>query len=436
MLPLVKKLAGSSSVQSIGMALLLLLHLVLARILGASNYGEYIYVISWITIAAMFGKFGMDVMLVRLVSADVSSNLASNAKAILSWGFKWAASFTTVSMCILLSVYFLVNQNVSGTIIVGCLYLFVLTTSFCQKGALVGLGSAAMSKLPTEVLRPSLMILLVLVLWLSVDEVGSNAAMWAMLASSLVAFGVGQCIWSYSLRAKRSLGLAPSAADNFVPPRLSEIWPFVAVSVAGSFNKNVDIILLGSITGPESVAYYSVASRVANLALFVQRAATPIALPKISTAFLTDQLPALNQELSKLTLIVAGLTLSFVIVVLLFGSSILQAFGTSFVEGYPMLVILVLAHYTNVSFGFCNPYLSMTGNQSTAAKAVWIAAGLNIILNLCLIPAHGAFGAAIATGSSVIVWNILLFYHCKKLLGVNTSALSAALEMVRLVRGK
>ena len=136
--------------------------------------------------------------------------------------------------------------------------------------------------------------------------------MWAMLASSLVAFVVGQCIWSYSLRAKRPLGLAPCTADNFVPPRLSEIWPFVAVSVAGSFNKNVDIILLGSITGPESVAYYSVASRVANLALFVQRAATPIVLPKISTAFLADQLPALNQELSKLTLIVAGLTLSWV----------------------------------------------------------------------------------------------------------------------------
>ena len=49
----------------------------------------------------------------------------------------------------------------------------------------------------------------------------------------------------------------------------------------------------------------------------------------------------------------------------------------------------------------------MTGNQNIYASILLIGAILNIVLNLILIPLYGINGAALASMSSLIVWNFV-----------------------------
>ena len=62
----------------------------------------------------------------------------------------------------------------------------------------------------------------------------------------------------------------------------------------------------------------------------------------------------------------------------------------------------------------------MTGNQNIYASILLIGALLNIVLNLILIPLYGINGAALASMSSLIVWNLSMVLVVKKKFGFYT----------------
>jgi O-antigen/teichoic acid export membrane protein len=52
--------------------------------------------------------------------------------------------------------------------------------------------------------------------------------------------------------------------------------------------------------------------------------------------------------------------------------------------------------------------LNMTGHERDSAWGISAAAGVNVLLNLALIPSFGIEGAATATAASLAIWNIIL----------------------------
>ena len=62
----------------------------------------------------------------------------------------------------------------------------------------------------------------------------------------------------------------------------------------------------------------------------------------------------------------------------------------------------------------------MTGNQNIYAIILLIGAILNVVLNLILIPLYGINGAAIASMSSLIVWNLSMVLVVKQKFGFYT----------------
>ena len=64
--------------------------------------------------------------------------------------------------------------------------------------------------------------------------------------------------------------------------------------------------------------------------------------------------------------------------------------------------------------------LQMTGNQNIYAIILLIGAILNVVLNLIFIPLYGINGAAIASMSSLIVWNLSMVLVVKQKFGFYT----------------
>ena len=75
-----------------------------------------------------------------------------------------------------------------------------------------------------------------------------------------------------------------------------------------------------------------------------------------------------------------------------------------------------------VAFGSLGTILNMVGQERLSLVGVGIALGLNVLLNAILIPRFGANGAAVATGTSLIVRQTLLWYWLRRRLGLRSSA--------------
>ena len=97
-------------------------------------------------------------------------------------------------------------------------------------------------------------------------------------------------------------------------------------------------------------------------------------------------------------------------------------FGSEFTRGAIALAILSAAQLVNAFTGPANSLLNMTGHEDDQLKAMTVGVAINAALNALLIPRWDIVGAAIATGTSLIVWNILLVRMVRNQLGLNATA--------------
>ena len=76
---------------------------------------------------------------------------------------------------------------------------------------------------------------------------------------------------------------------------------------------------------------------------------------------------------------------------------VMLIFGSDFISGYPILMILVTAAFIQAIFGIGGTTLNMTGFPKINLINTIIACGLNFVLNIILIQKMGGKGAALAT---------------------------------------
>jgi O-antigen/teichoic acid export membrane protein len=112
------------------------------------------------------------------------------------------------------------------------------------------------------------------------------------------------------------------------------------------------------------------------------------------------------------------------ILFLLVGENILNlVFGSDYTQAYGVLSILIVGQLLNVMFGSVGMVLNMTGNQSYAARIAGMAAILNIVMNLIMIPNFGGEGAAVSTAVTLFIWNSLMYKSVKINTKLNPSIL-------------
>ena len=97
-------------------------------------------------------------------------------------------------------------------------------------------------------------------------------------------------------------------------------------------------------------------------------------------------------------------------------------FGPALASAYVLLVILLGVQLVNPAAGFVGFLRNMTGREQETARGIAIAAGINIVPNLLLIPRLRIKGGATATAVSTVVWNALPWWAVRKRLGINSLA--------------
>jgi O-antigen/teichoic acid export membrane protein len=189
--------------------------------------------------------------------------------------------------------------------------------------------------------------------------------------------------------------------------------------VGGAAYSWVDVVVIGFFLSQAHVGAYELAWKVASVVLVFTDAVATAAFPQLSEYAAKDRFDRIEDTLPRL------ITPSLMVIIpALFGTLVLSqeilriVFGPEFVLASVALVVLMA---NNISSGFYRPVsrtLKALDRPDLNARAVEVNVGLNVVLNVALIPNFGLVGAAVATTTASLVGNLLALTYLTRLIDV------------------
>ena len=386
----------------------------LAKILGATGLGVYAYAFTWVNLLNIFALLGIHELIIRDLAIFRSSNQEKYLKGMLLWANLVVLLSSVIMTVLAVGSVWLFSQSIDYKIAMTIAFLSLpfLALSSIRTSALRAWEHILWSQIPEAVIRPVAFLLLLTGFYLTLGNgLSVRAVVTLASGSTVLAFLCG----SYLLQRLTS---QPHVVPDIIHRRwLKDALPFLLFGGILLINTRSDLIMVGLFLTSKEVGIYSVVVRLAELITFVLFAANTAAGPVIAKLFHSKDMKNLERTVRLSTLGVFLLSLPIGIMLILFGKLGLGVFGQEFVEGYPVLIVLVCGQLINTATGITAQVLNMTHHQNDTAKALGVSAILNIVLNAVLIPRFGVMGAAYATSISLALWNVILIFVVYKRLG-------------------
>lgn len=231
------------------------------------------------------------------------------------------------------------------------------------------------------------------------------APLWALpyLPAAAVA-----ALW---LRRIRRSSPAPGAAGRGVPAPLAGFWRFTApralASLAQITIQRLDIVLVAILRGPAAAAVYTAATRFLVAGQLGNGALSMAAQPRFTELFTMGNRRAARHLYQATTGWLILLTWPLYLLAVVYGPQVLTLFGHSYQAGHPVMIILGLTMLLATACGQVDMVLITTGRSGWSLANGLLAVGINITLDLLLIPRYGITGAAVGWAAAIIVTNLL-----------------------------
>lgn len=421
---LLRRALGSAAIQAVSRLLTLGFGIVLARGLGAEGYGVYSYAIAVMTLLMVAAEAGVPTLVMREVAASEARERWGVLHGVLRWAARFVAlTSTTIALIGLIGLWSMA-ETISPTALYTALAMLLTlplmaganTTMF----AIRGLHRIVFSQVVDLLLRPVLPLILVIgIFWFLPEQRQPQSVMAAQFIAALAVLIFG------TVALQR---LTPKAARNARPVYHRRAWlrsalPFTLIGGAGIINTHTDIIMLGWFTTSNEIGIYRVAVQGATLVGFSLQVVNAVVAPQFSRLHARGDLEHLQEIVTQSARWVLLLAVPVAVLLIVAGGLLLRwVFGVEFTPAHLPLAILTLGQLVNATFGSVGFLLNMTGHEAVAARTLWQAALLNIVLNLAFIPLFCLTGAALATAISLAIWNVLLYRQVKKRLGINSTA--------------
>lgn len=400
--------AGAFLVRVCGIGILFFLHLLLANVLK-DQYGIYAYVISWVAVLGIVSVLGMDILAVRYVSEFRTHKQWGLLRGLLQVVFGGAfltSLLVGVGMAVLAGFWPapLSPQLRYSLIIAGIVIIPLVAFLDVTRGVMQGLLHVTWAFLPRTFFSP--LFLIVVIVGLFYFGIPLSAS-W-VLGVQAISFGFALAISLLNLRHFLRQETIQASPERKTKEWLCISIPMLFVSGFVIINTRMDILMLGAFQDTTQVGIYSVAVQVSQLAHFVHVAICSMVAPLISSLYSQNRREALQRLLAWATLGGVVFTVPLSLVMLIFGRSILGMFGSSFVDGYEALLILIVGRCLCTLSGTTGQLLQMTGHQKNALYIFGVSLLINFLLNALLIPSWGMIGAAVATMISAIIREICM----------------------------
>ncbi len=404
------------------------LQVLLARVLKVEEYGTYVYVLTWANLIVLFTKLGFDGASKRLLPLFKNRNQKYHFRAYVGYSSR-VSFFIGVVLLMAALIYFsfdnVMGQSLKLTFIAGFVLVVVNTQLGLVTAFLEGMREIVKSMIPLYYIRPVLTALGISVFFLLNYPVTSVYAMWINVVATLVSTIV---IWQW-FKPLLDDGKKTDIDIPIIDKAEKKEWRRIAYSlllVSGTIIllTETDTVMLGLLDSTTTAGIYQTAIKIGHLAMFGFNSIEMVIAPTIAGLYAVRKFGEIQNILRKGVTLMMIFTLPMILLLWFFGDWFLKLYGVEFMVGFTSLKILLACQVVNVTVGSAINLMIMTKFEKEALYILASSLLLNIILNWFLIPIYGMEGAAAATGTTTVVWNLGMYIFIRFKIKLDPTALS------------
>lgn len=405
----IAKGAGISLAGSVtGRLFLLLSHVIIARFLGVKAFGIFVLATVVFRVAELVARFGLDIAAMRFVSIYRQDSHGKLKGTLISSAGIAFFNGVVVGSGLYLSAGFLAEKIFHQPQLEDIIQILSFCTPFMASMMVIatstqGFHITKYSVYSKDIIQPMANFFLVVV-FISLNS-GIKGVVYATFFSHVVAF-IGSI---YFLVNRRFLEMNPRVIPEY---DIKGLIQFSAPLLINSFLVFLltwtDTIMLGILREDSDVGIYRAAVQIPLFMAVILQASNSIYAPVIAELFRRNEMTRLGNTLKTTTRWIFYLTLPIALVLFFSAKQLMSIYGSEFVSpGAIVLMIFTVAQLANSVTGGVGYTLVMTGKQNLQMLNSVGMILLNIILNLVLVPKFGSIGAALSTGFSLAVINII-----------------------------
>ncbi len=420
---LTRRLAGTIFIiRVLSAGLAYLSQILLARWMGGSDYGIYVYVWTWVLLLGSMMDFGISASAQKIIPEYRTSGDHARLRGFLA-GSRWMTFAVSSVMSLLLAgVVKLLSPWMSAgeitPLYIGCLTLPAFVVANTQDGIARSHDWMRLGLIPQFLVRQGLIIALTAGIVVLGLDLGATAAMAASAGAVWIAM-LGQMI-VLNRRLAHQIASGPRAYD--FRGWLAISLPILLVESFYLLLSYTDVLVLQQFRPSEEVGVYFAVVKTLALVSFIHYAMSA------TTAHRFAEYNALGDK-DRLSAYVAHAinwtfwpSLAATLALLAAGKPLLWLFGPQFVVGYDIMFVAAIGLVVRSAIGPVERLLNMLGHQHVCAAAYAAAFAMNVVLCLLLVPRFGGHGAAAATSISLTFETVLLFWIVRRRLGLHVLA--------------
>jgi O-antigen/teichoic acid export membrane protein len=420
---LTRRLAGTIFViRVLSAGLAYLSQILLARWMGGSDYGVYVYVWTWVLLLGSMMDFGISASAQKIIPEYRTRGEHALLRGFLS-GSRWItfAVSAAVSLALACLVKLLSPWIEAAAIVplyIGCATLPPFVVANTQDGIARSHDWMRLGLMPQFIVRQALIIGFTFGLFALGFNLGATAAMIASAGAVWFAM-IGQMI-VLNRRLASHVEAGPKAYD--VGGWLAISLPILLVESFYLLLSYTDVLVLQQFRSSEEVGVYFAVVKTLALVSFIHYAMSA------TTAHRFAEYNALGDK-ARLSAYVAHAinwtfwpSLAATFVLLALGKPLLWLFGPQFTIGYDIMFVAAIGLVVRSAIGPVERLLNMLGHQHICALAYALAFVMNVVLCIALVPRFGGHGAAAATSLSLTFETVLLFWIVRRRLGLHVLA--------------
>jgi O-antigen/teichoic acid export membrane protein len=415
-----KRLAGTIFIiRVISAALAYLSQILLARWMGGSDYGVYVYVWTWVLLLGSMMDFGISSSAQKIIPEYRTSGEHALLRGFLS-GSRWMTSVVSSFVSLLLAgaVKLLSPWIATGEIVplyVGCLTLPAFVLANTQDGIARSHDWMRLGLMPQFIVRQSLIIGLTAGAFALGFHLGATAAMLASAAAVWIAV-IGQML-VLNHRLGGHIESGPKSYD--FRGWLAISLPILLVEGFYLLLSYTDVLVLQQFRSSEEVGVYFAVVKTLALVSFIHYAMSATTAHRFAEYHALGDKPRLSAYVVHAIKWTFWPSLAATVLLLALGRPLLWLFGPQFVDGYDIMFVAAIGLVVRSAIGPVERLLNMLGHQHICALAYALSFVMNLALCVALVPRFGGHGAAAATSISLTFETVLLFWIVRQRLGLH-----------------
>jgi O-antigen/teichoic acid export membrane protein len=393
----------------LGAGLRFLFEFIVARNLGPDLFGLFFLGLSVLKLAEIISTLGLHRGVLRYVALyqgvgdepRIKGTILFSLRATLAVGFGLGILILTLSRFAATAVFHKAE-------LASILRLFAVAVPFTALTTILVFATQGFKIMRyrvyvRELFEPASRILLVI----GVAVIGWK--LYGAVFSFVISLVLGTVLALYFIK-KIFPSLTDKGLKSIFESRdiLNFSWPLLLADFFGLIVIWINILMIGYFKASDEVGIYSAAHRTALLGEVILISFNAIFSPIVADLYNRKEIEKLARLFKIVTKWIFSLSLPLCLLMLFFASDILHLFGQKYIPGATCLVLLSIAQLVNSALGSSGFLIMMSGKSRLNLINNFIAALLNIGLNVLLIPPYGIVGAALSFLTSVSAVNIIM----------------------------